>query len=74
MGIFNCTTMTATALHTRRGAFTLVDLRWDDPDADATLSVGQRGTSAAAKELMVSLVGGEAKRIVPGAAGLTVQL
>lgn len=56
-----------------KGAFGAVDLRWDNATQALHYSVIQDGLLQA-KDLMVSLVGGEAKRITPRQAPQTIQL
>jgi len=47
-----------------KGAFAAVELKWDDASRTLEYNVGKEGVLAA-KELEVSLVGGEVKRIMP---------
>ncbi len=56
-----------------KGAFGTVNLRWDDAAQTLHYSVGSGGLLPA-KELMVSLAGGEAKRILPRHAAQAVRL
>ena len=55
-----------------KGAFAIVDLRWEDAKKTLHYTVGKDGLLPA-KELTVSLAGGEAKRIVPRRAAQTVE-
>lgn len=54
-------------------AYSLVDLRWDDAAKTLHYSAAKEGLLPA-KELMVTLPGGEAKRILPVASPRTLQL
>ena len=56
-----------------KGALGTVNLRWDDAARTLHYSVGSGGLLPA-KELMVSLAGGEAKRILPRHAAQAVRL
>ena len=55
-----------------KGAFALVDLRWDDARKTLHYGLAKEGLLPV-KELTVSLVGGEAKRIVPQRAVRTIE-
>ena len=55
-----------------KGAFSIVDLRWDDTKKTLHYSLAKDGLLPA-KELTVSLVGGEVKRIAPQRAVQTIE-
>ena len=55
-----------------KGAFAIVDLKWDDAKKTLHYSVANDGLLPA-KELTVSLAGGEMKRIVPRRVAQTIE-
>jgi hypothetical protein len=54
-------------------AYSLVDLKWDDANRTLHYSSAREGLQAA-KELTVSLVGGEGKRVSPRRVAQTIRL